>query len=152
MATILVNAHPLLCVPFNADTDFTTLAKLCEELAIAQIECDDPELKLAFYARLAAVLKLIQADLFDPIPLHLRDSLTVNTLPDTFPRFAPDADSLCRYCLTLTQLLHYDEIPEIMKKQLSSLLAELVEYFTAEMIAPRWIRTNEGVAPIVMES
>lgn len=32
-----------------------------------------------------------------------------------------------------------------MEKYLSCLLYELIKYFAAEMIAPRWIRTADGV-------
>ncbi|VEB00334.1 Uncharacterised protein [Klebsiella pneumoniae] len=32
-----------------------------------------------------------------------------------------------------------------MEKYLSCLLYELIKYFAAEMIAPRWLRTADGV-------
>ncbi|EHO5149282.1 hypothetical protein NMO89_004325 [Salmonella enterica] len=35
--------------------------------------------------------------------------------------------------------------PPQMEEQLFWLLSELVEYFAAEMKAPRWIRTADGV-------
>ncbi|EMA3759947.1 ash family protein, partial [Salmonella enterica] len=105
MATILSQTHPLLSVPFNADTDFTVLADCCEKLAGTQAESYDPALKIALCGRLSAALVLLKPGLHAPIPPHLKDSLTVDTLPKTSPRFAPDADTLCDYCLTLTQLL-----------------------------------------------
>ncbi|WP_293545248.1 hypothetical protein [Pluralibacter sp.] len=145
MATTLNPTHPLLSVPFSADTDFTVLAAHCDKLALALAECDDPVLHMAFCGRLAAALALLKPGLFDPIPPHLMDSLTVGTLPATFPRFAPDANTLCDYCQTLAQLLLCRTFPPQLEDMLNWLLSELVEYFAAEINAPRWIRSTEGV-------
>ena len=145
MATTLTQTHPLLSIPFNADTDFTVLADHCEKLAEAQAECLDPALRMALCGRLAAVLMLLKPGLRDPIPPHLTDSLTVDTLPTSFPRFAPDADTLCDYCSALTQLLLCRMYSPQEEEQLRWLLAELLEYFAAEMKAPRWVRTADGV-------
>lgn len=148
MATTLTWTHPLLSIPFNADTDFTVLAEHCDKLAVALAECHDPALRMAFCGRLATALALLKPGLRDPIPPHLTDSLTVDTLPTTFPCFAPDADTLCDYCLTLTQLLLCRTLPPQEEEQLNWLLSELVEYFAAEMKAPRWVRTARGVRSI----
>lgn len=145
MATIPTQIHPLLSIPFNADTDFTVLADHCEKLAEAQAECLDSALKMALCGRLAAVLTLLKPGLRDPIPPHLKDSLTVDTLPTSFPRFAPDTDTLCDYCSALTQLLLCRMYSPQEEEQLRWLLTELLEYFAAEMKAPRWIRTADGV-------
>mgnify|MGYP006880513398 CR=1 FL=1 len=145
MATILTQPHPLLSFPFNADTDFTVLADHCEKCADTQAECYDPVLKMALCGRLAAGLALLKPGLRDPIPPHLIDSLTVDTLPTNSPHFAPDADTLCDYCFTLTQLLLCRMFPPQAEEQLRWLLAELVDYFASELKAPRWIRTADGV-------
>lgn len=145
MATPLTQIHPLLTVPFNADTDFTLLAEYCDKLAEAQAECLDQALRMALCGRLTAVLTLLKPSLNDPIPLHLKDSLTVDELPETSPHFAPDADTLCDCCSALTQLLLCRMFSPQEEEQLRWLLAELIEYFAAEMKAPRWIRTADGV-------
>lgn len=145
MATTPIQTHPLLAVPFSADTDFTVLAAHCDKLALALAECDDPALRMAFCGRLAAALALLRPGLYDPIPPHLMDSLTVDALPATFPRFAPDTNTLCNYCQILAQLLLCRTFPPQMEEQLNWLLSELVEYFAAEINAPRWIRTADGV-------
>lgn len=145
MATILARTHPLLSFSFNADTDFTVLADHCEKLAETQAECYDPVLKMALCGRLTAGLALLKPGLRDPIPPRLMDSLTVDTLPTDSPRFAPDADTLCDYCFILTQLLLCRMFPPHAEEQLRWLLAELVDYFAAELKAPRWVRTVEGV-------
>lgn len=145
MAITLTQTHPLLSIPFNADTDFTVLADCCEKLAGAQAESGDPALKIALCGQLAAALALLKPGLCDPVPPHLIDSLTVDTLPKTSPCFAPDADTLCDYCLTLTQLLLCRMFPPQTEEQLFWLLSELVDYFAAEMKAPRWLLTASGV-------
>ncbi|MRT58393.1 hypothetical protein GJV11_19980 [Enterobacteriaceae bacterium RIT693] len=144
MATIPTQTHPLLSVPFNADTDFTVLADHCKTLAETQAECHDPALKMALCGRLSAALMLLKPGLNDPVPPHLQDGLTVDVLPETSPCFAPDADTLCDYCHTLAQLLLCRMVSPQMEEELRWLLSELTEYFTAEMKAPRWVRTAGG--------
>lgn len=105
MATIPTQIHPLLSVPFNAATDFTVLADHCDRFAVTLLENADPTLRLALCGRLAACLSLLRPTLNDPIPPHLIESLTVDTLPASYPRFEPGSELLCDYSLTLTQLL-----------------------------------------------
>ncbi|EDS4736996.1 hypothetical protein B0C58_002943 [Salmonella enterica subsp. enterica serovar Oranienburg] len=145
MATIPTETHPLLTIPFSAATDFTDLADYCEHVADALIAHDDPTLKMAFYGRLSACLTLLRPTLLDPIPPHLVESLTVDTLPASFPRFEPECTELCGYCLALTQTLTARGLSAETEEQLGWLLYGLTHYFTAEMKAPRWIRTADGV-------
>ncbi|APP19511.1 hypothetical protein PAG72_00120 [Klebsiella pneumoniae] len=145
MATIPIQTYPLLAVPFNAASDFTVLAGHCETFAETLIESNDPTLKMALCGRLNACLTLLQPTLLDPVPPHLIESLTVDTLPANSPRFEPECTELCRYCLALTQTLAGQGFYSEMEKHLSGLLYELISYFAAEMKAPRWLRTSEGV-------
>lgn len=106
MATILTpdcDLRDLLSVPFNATTDFTVLADYCARFAETLIETDDPALRLALCGRLHAGLALLKPTLHDPIPPHLTESLTVDTLPATPEHVVSDPDSLCEYCLALLQ-------------------------------------------------
>lgn len=105
MATILPPDCDLLSVPFSAATDFTDLADYCNHFAETLIECHDPALKMALCGRLNTCLALLRPTLGEPIPPHLIDRFTVDTLPDVSPGFTPDADLLCDYCLALTQIL-----------------------------------------------
>lgn len=93
MATIPTQTHPLLSVPFNAATDFTVLADHCENFAETLIENDDPMLKMALCGRLNAALALLQPTLLEPVPLHLVESLTVDTLPANSPSLDRNAPS-----------------------------------------------------------
>ena len=85
MATLPTQAHPSLAVPFSDATDFTVLADHCETFAETLIESNDPTLKMALYGRLNACLSLLQPMLLKPVPLHLIESLTVDTLPANSP-------------------------------------------------------------------
>lgn len=145
MATTPIQTYPLLAVPFNAATDFTVLAGHCETFAETLIESNDPTLKMALCGRLNACLSLLQPTLLEPVPPHLVESLTVDTLPANSPHFEPECTELCRYCLALTQILAGQGFYSEMEKHLSGLLYELISYFAAEMKAPRWLRTSEGV-------
>ena len=148
MATILTTDSDLLdllTVPFNATTDFTVLADYCARFAETLIETDDPALRLALCGRLHAALALLQPTLHDPIPPHLTESLTGDTLPATPEHFISEPDSLCEYCLALLQLLLERPAEPKMEQTLTGLLCELVWYFTEGLKAPRWLRTADGV-------
>lgn len=145
MATTPIQTHPLLSVSFNAATDFTVLADHCDRFAETLIESNDPALRLALCGRLAACLSLLRPTLNDPIPPHLIESLTVNTLPASYPRFEPGSELICDYSLTLAQLLTGRALLPKMEQTLTGLLCELVWYFSAELKAPRWLRTADGV-------
>ena len=145
MATTPIQTHPLLAVPFNAATDFTVLADHCENFAETLIESNDPTLKMALCGRLNACLSLLQPTLLDPVPPHLIESLTVDTLPVNSSQFGPECTELCSYCLALTQTLAEQGFSYEKEKQLSYLLYDLINYFAAEMKAPRWLRTADGV-------
>ncbi|EHO4924059.1 hypothetical protein KLQ23_000250 [Salmonella enterica subsp. enterica serovar Corvallis] len=145
MATILTQTHLLLAVPFSATTDFTVLASHCETFAETLIESNDPALKMALCGRLNACLTLLQPTLLEPVPPHLVESLTVDTLPVNSPQFGPECTELCNYCLALTQTLAGQGFSSETEKFLSWLLYDLINYFAAEMKAPRWLRTAGGV-------
>lgn len=91
----------LLTVPFNAATDFTVLASHCENFVETLIESKDMALKMALCGRLNACLTLLQPTLLEPVPPHLVESLTVDTLPANSPQFGPECTELCNYCLAL---------------------------------------------------
>lgn len=105
MATTLTQTHPLLSISFNAAMDFTVLAEHCKQFAETLIESDDPALRLALCGRLVACLSLPRPTLIDPIPPHLVESLTTDTLPASSTHFDPGSELLCDYSLTLAQLL-----------------------------------------------
>lgn len=145
MATTLTQTHPLLSISFNAAMDFTVLAEHCKQFAETLIESDDPALRLALCGRLVACLSLPRPTLIDPIPPHLVESLTTDTLPASSTHFDPGSELLCDYSLTLAQLLTGRALLPKMEQTLTGLLCELVWCFAAELKAPRWVLTTDGV-------
>ncbi|MEY8712993.1 hypothetical protein A9B99_20890 [Mangrovibacter phragmitis] len=148
MATTTTQTHPLFTFPLSAITDFTGLASYCENIADALPETHDTTLKMALFGRLNTCLTVLQPTLLDPVPEHLVESLTVDTLPVTSPQLAPDCTALCRYAMALVQTLMQQGLPPETEQQLTGLLSELINYFAAEMKAPRWLRTEQGVVNI----
>jgi len=139
MATILNTDCDLLTLPFSAATDFLDLADICDRFAETLIECDDDDIyKMALLGRLSACLALLAPTLNGPIPPHLIDRLTVETLPAPQQFFEPDPELLCEYSQTLTQVLCQQTLQPETEKTLRGLLCELVWMFAADMKAPRW--------------
>jgi hypothetical protein len=138
MTTIHSADVDLLTLPFNAATDFTDLADCCDRFAATLMECDDTTQKLALLGRLGACLALLHPTLDEPIPPHLFDRFTVETLPAPQTYFEPDAEALCHYCQTLTQVLCQQSLLPETEKTLRGLLCELIWMFAADLKAPRW--------------
>lgn len=148
MATTLEQTHPLLLVPFSAATEFTVMADYCENFAETLAECNDPALRMALYGRLSACLMLLKPALLEPIPQHLVESFTVDAPPSESPVFEADSTDICQYSLALTQVLMGQGLSPKIRNALSALLFDLIHLFSAEIKAPRWIRTVDGIKPI----
>jgi hypothetical protein len=104
-------SHSLFTTPFDHTTDFTELADNCERFVDVLVECEDPAQKMALCGRLSACLALLQPTLLEPVPEHVKASLTVDDLPLDVPLFEPEINccqlqrSCWQYCQLLTQLL-----------------------------------------------
>ncbi|WP_312626734.1 hypothetical protein [Scandinavium sp.] len=134
--------HDLLTIPFSATTDFTDLADYCDRFALALMESNDVPYQTALLDRLGACLTLLRPTLGEPIPDHLLSRFVVDTLPESKTEFEPDAEALCDYCQSLTQLLSNQTLSPETEKTLKGLLCELVWMFAADLKAPRWLRTK----------
>ena len=145
MTTTLSYSHSLFTVPFDSNTDFTELADNCERFVDVLVECEDPTQKMALCGRLSACLDLLQPTLLEPVPEHLKESLTVDDLPLDVPVFEPEVDQLGRYCQLLTQLLLTRSLSESDERVAGDLLQDLVGFYSDMLKAPRWLRTDEGV-------
>jgi len=145
MTTTLSYSHSLFTVPFDSNTDFTELADNCERFVDVLVECEDPTQKMALCGRLSACLDLLQPTLLEPVPEHLKASLTVDFLPLDVPVFEPEVDQLGRYCQLLTQLLLTRSLSESDDRVAGDLLQDLVGFYSDTLKAPRWLRTDGGV-------
>lgn len=145
MTTTLGFTHSLFTIPFDYSTAFTELADNCERFVDVLIECDDAVQKMALCGRLSACLALLQPTLLEPVPDHLKASLTVDYPPLEIPIFEPEADQLGQYCQLLTQLLLSQSLSKSDERVAGDLLQELVGFYSDTLKAPRWLRTEEGV-------
>ena len=148
MTTTLSFSHSLFTVPFDSNTDFTALADNCERFAEVIVECEDPAQKMALCGRLSACLALLQPTLLEPVPEHLKASLTVDDLPLDVPLFEPESDQLGQYCQLLTQLLLSRTLSARDERIAGDLLQDLVAFYSGTLKAPRGLRTNEGVVQL----
>lgn len=144
MTTIPGFSHALFTTPFDHTTDFTELADSCERFVEVLVECDDPTQKLALCGRLSVCLSLLQPTLLEPVPKHLKASLTMNDLPLEAPLFEPEIDRLGRYCQLLTQMLLARTLSANDERVAGDLLQDLVGFYSDTLKAPRWLRTTAG--------
>ena len=141
-------SHTLFTTPFDHTTDFTELADNCERFVDVLVECDDPAQKMALCGRLSACLALLQPTLLEPVPEHLKTSLTVDDLPLDVPVFEPEVDQLGRYCQLLTQLLLAHSLSGSDERVAGDLLQDLVGFYSDTLKAPRWLNTPLGTVGI----
>ena len=142
-------SHSLFTTPFDHNTDFTELADTCERFVEALVECDIPAQKMALCGRLFACLTLLQSTLLEPVPEHLKASLTVDDLPLEQPEFEPEADQTGRFCQLLTQLILNQSLSKSDERVAGDLLQELVGFYSDTLKAPHWLRTKDGVVPLL---
>lgn len=148
MATTLNPTHPLLTIQLDSTTDFTTLVDYCDKFIDALINSEELSIKMALCCRLNVCLTLLQSTLDEPIPPHLVKCFITNKTPPSLPRFDFECTELCQHCITLTQFLAELGFSNEKGKSLIWLLNDLINYFVAEMRAPRWLRTLNGVEPL----
>ncbi|HDR2662526.1 TPA: hypothetical protein QCI56_003473 [Enterobacter asburiae] len=142
----MTTSNALFTTPFGHNTDFTELADNCQRYCEALVEETDPARKIALCGRLASTLALLRPMLLEPLPEHLQERLTVNVFPECEPAFNAESDQLCRYCEEITQLLMGGALGPESARVMGDLLFELTGYFADQLKAPRWLRTEAGVA------
>ncbi|NBM56355.1 hypothetical protein GWI68_16710 [Proteus sp. G2669] len=148
MATTPNPTHPLLTIQLDSTTDFTTLVDYCDKFVDALINSEELSIQMALCCRLNVCLTLLQSTLDEPIPPHLVQCFIANKIPPSLPRFDFECTELCQHCITLTQFLAELGFSNEKGKSLIWLLNDLINYFVAEMRAPRWLRTLNGVEPL----
>jgi hypothetical protein len=103
---------------------------------------------MALCGRLSACLSLLQPTLLEPVPEHVKASLTVDDLPLNVPVFEPEVDQLGRYCQLLTQLLLARTLSAGDERVARDLLQGLIGFYGDTLKAPRWLRTTEGIVQL----
>lgn len=142
----MTTSNALFTTPFDHNTGFTELADNCQRYCEALVEETDPARKIALCGRLASTLALLRPMLLEPLPEHLQERLTLDVFPERVPAFHAESDQLCRYCEVITQLLIGGALAPEPARVMGDLLFELTGYFADQLKAPRWLRTEAGVA------
>ncbi|HGU9819390.1 TPA: hypothetical protein ACNFOY_003150 [Enterobacter chuandaensis] len=142
----MTTSNALFTTPFSHNTDFTELADNCQRYCEALVEETDPARKIALCGRLASTLALLRPMLLEPLPEHLQERLTVDVFPEREPAFNAESDQLCHYCEEITQLFMSGALAPESARVMVDLLFELTGYFADQLKAPRWLRTEAGVA------
>ena len=142
----MTTSNALFTTPFDCNTDFIDLADNCQRYCEALVEETNPARKIALCGRLASTFALLHPMLLEPIPEHLQERLTVDRFPEREPVFNTESDQLCRYCEEITQLLMTGALTPGSARVMGDLLFELTGYFADQLKAPRWLRTEAGIA------
>ncbi|EMN5859885.1 hypothetical protein [Pluralibacter gergoviae] len=133
----------------DVEADFVTAAAHCERLAVTAQETENMATQRELYQLLNSGLNQLLPVLNEPIPDADREAFTVDTLPASSPMLDCDSDLLCEYCLALSELLGGGRMSVSVEEALQGLLSDLIRLLTDHIAAPRWLRTAEGVQPLV---
>ena len=142
----MTTSNALFTTPFDCHTDFIDLADNCQRYCEALVEETNPARKIALCGRLASTFALLRPMLLEPIPEHLQERLTVDRFPEREPVFNTESDQHCRYGEEITQRLISGALTPESARVMGDLLFELTGYFADQLKAPRWLRTEAGIA------
>lgn len=136
----------LLSRPLYSGLDFLALAPVCVELAAELLETRSTAARLALAGRLMLALSLLRDDLKRPLTDAQRDALTAERRPSALrEEFAPEPETLCDYCHTLTGIQLSRTLAAPGEKVAAGLLFELVNFLADSLTAPRFFRSPDGL-------
>lgn len=144
----------LLSNPLVNNSDFLSLVPKCAELVAELLEAHSTTARLALTGRLNYALKLLLASLNGLLTKEQEEFLTIEkkAVIQTDEAFSPDNDTLCEYCLSLTETLLSGAIDEINQKNILGLLFELVNYLCESLTTPRFYNSAEGLRYLYNDS
>lgn len=129
--------------PLTTDLDLFQIADLCESYAAELVECYDDAYRVALCGRLACCLDVLACELDNPLPSHLIERLTVDTLPAERQETTPDSDLICENSHALTQALLTCALTPTVTRQLCGLLFDQITMLVEDLKAPRFARGGE---------
>lgn len=140
----------LLKMPLGTSNDLFQVLDICERYAEVLIENKDIVERMALCGRLYAGLEVLKIVLDKPLPEHLIESLTaensdieVHACPLT-----PESDLMREYCSSLTLVLLNQQESAEQQKTITGLLFEMINALVEDLKAPRFVRTDSGLAMI----
>lgn len=140
----------LLKTPLDASMDLFQILDTCQHHSDALIENDNNNERMALCGRLLAGLEMLKVGLNAPLPEHLIERLTVNVAePDNYRcSLSTDSENLREYCAALTMLLLQHQQSAEQEEKITGLLFELINVMVEDLKAPRFVRTDSGLAMI----
>ena len=138
----------LLKTPLGATHDLFQVLDACQHYVDALIENDDNTERMALCGRLLAAFEVLKVALKVPLPAHLIERLTVDvTEPDNYRGpLSTDSETLREYCSALTILLLQQQQSPEQSEHITGLLFELINVLVEDLKAPRFVRTDAGLA------
>lgn len=140
----------LLKMPLGTTMDLFQMLDCCQNLVDALIDTSDNQSRMALCGRLYAALMVLEVLLKAPLPGYLIERLTVEKAEEEGCHcpLPTDSETLRGYCAALTLLLlQRQQMPE-QEEQLTGLLYELTGVLNADLRAPRFVRTADGITMI----
>ncbi|RJT26869.1 hypothetical protein [Buttiauxella izardii] len=149
-SVIAGNIADLLKIPLGTNHDLFQVVDICQRYADELIEANNHAEYIALCGRLLAGLNVLKAVLKLPLPDYLIERLTLDeNNPDEYHRSLPtDSETTCEYCFSLTMVLLNQQATMDQQEHIAELLFELLTTLAEDLKAPRFIRTENGLAMI----
>ncbi|AIR64352.1 hypothetical protein [Cedecea neteri] len=140
----------LLKTPLGTSHDLFQVLDICERYAEVLIENKDIVERMALCGRLYAGLEVLKVVLDKPLPEHLIASLTAekSEIKDDNWTLTAESDLLREYCSALTLVLLNQQESAEQQGTITGLLFELINVLNDSLRAPRFVRTDSGLAII----
>ncbi|MEN4930003.1 hypothetical protein ABEI22_12940 [Erwinia billingiae] len=140
----------LLESPLNISMDLFQILDTCECFIDALIENGSTIERMALCGRLYAGLEVLKVVLEAPLPTHLIERLTVDGSQNGgyISPLSSDSETLRVYCSALTLLLLNKQHSAEQMEHITGLLFEMLNVLGEDLRAPRFIRTDSGLAMI----
>ncbi|VEB94946.1 Uncharacterised protein [Cedecea lapagei] len=140
----------LLKTPLGTSNDLFQVLDICERYTDALIENNDIAERMALCGRLYAGLEVLKVVLDKPLPEHLIEYLTAekSDSEDHARCLTAESDLMREYCSALTLVLLNQHESAEQQQTITGLLFEMVNALAEDLKAPRFVRTDSGLAMI----
>ncbi|WP_145032046.1 hypothetical protein [Pantoea ananatis] len=140
----------LLKTPLGTTHDLFQVLDTCVRYVDALVECNELAARMALCGRLLAALEVLKVLLDQPLPEHLIKRLTVDKGDHKACRSGGliDSEEMRQYCSALTLVLLNQQTSKEQQEHIIGLLFELLIMMADDLKAPRFVRTESGLAMI----
>lgn len=144
----------LLKIPLGATHDLFQVLDVCRHYIDELTETNNHAEYMALCGRLLAGLNVLRVVLNHPLPPHLIEQLTVKEGSHVEFRspFSTDSERVCGYCASLTMLLLNQQVSLYQQEHITEMLYEVFSMLAEDLKAPRFVRTETGLAMLSGEA